>query len=187
MSEILKMIDELSSDWSKEEWLKKKNSLKDCIWAEGALIKHENDNLVYFVPYPTKIGVFYEVKKEAIVDVVETGKNIEALDRSYREVRIYLKRDELLIKVQWRLAADLPNDINLLSRFASSLGNLKSEISAIDASVISNFSPMEVSQIRQDTKQGGGEKVTETATGSGTGGGSGGGSGGGTVSDGIRG
>ena len=140
MERVTKVIEGNTTEWSRNDWLEKKKLLRDCVWVEGAILKHEKSDFIYFAPFPTQIGCIYEITKESIIDAAATGKIISRLDKKYSEVRIYLKRDEVITKIEWRLAADLPVDIEYMSNIAAEVDNQLTACSQIDMAVAENVS-----------------------------------------------
>ncbi len=106
---------ELIHDWSREKWLEKKRKLAECVWFEAALLRHPDSDMIYAAPEPTQYGVVYELRAADVVEVVRTDRQKAKLDQVYEIARVYVKRDAVVIRQQWMVAVELPNDCRSLS------------------------------------------------------------------------
>jgi hypothetical protein len=86
----------------------------NCVWFEGAILQHNTGDRIYAAPAPTSFGVIYDIRKEDIVEIVETGNKNRHLDRVYRLVRVYLKRETVLLRCQWMTAPEIPPDVDAM-------------------------------------------------------------------------
>jgi uncharacterized membrane protein YgcG len=165
--------------WSKETWIANKERLSSCVWCEGALLLHSDAAMVYFAPEPTEFGVVYEIKRSGIVEILETGRVLAKLGNSYQIVRIYIRPEAVLIKMQWMLATEIPHDVAPLREAAK---NLASETS----------SPPIADRLKAYSQRNGGgggasPSPSPSPGGGGGGGGSGSGGGSGGGASGVRG
>ena len=189
-------INQFINTWSKDKWIAKKDLLKNCVWCEGALLEHEDEEYVYFAPFPTEIGALYELKQKDIVDCAETGRTIKKIDTEYREVRIYIKSDLVLVKIEWRLGRHIPDDIKRYQEVADGRSKLVAEsaqtekLTNLDTSYVSSIIDRRlrgaISRQSDPTDPNPGTDPPSGGGGNGDGGGSGGGGGGDGVS-GVRG
>lgn len=61
------------NSWSREKWLENKRKLADCVWCEGALMKHPMDGKIFLAPELTEYGLVYEIDLEDVVEVISTN------------------------------------------------------------------------------------------------------------------
>ena len=96
------------------------------------MLAHPDPQFVYFAPEPTEYGIIYEVKRELLVEVLETGRVQEKLSSRYSIVRIYLHPSSVIVKMQWMLAAELPSDARTMHESVATLCQQKSSAPIAD-------------------------------------------------------
>jgi len=112
-----------------------------------ALLHHPDNALIFIAPEPTEYGIVYEVRVEDIVEMIGTEQQKAKLDRSYRMSRVYIKRNAVVVRQQWMLAIELPDDIQVLVRGAATLATEKSSAALVDrVTRRSLFSPSAVAK-----------------------------------------
>lgn len=114
MTDTNAVIERATVKWSKESWLNNKEKLSPCVWVEGALLSHPEQGCIYLAPAPTEFGILYELRRDGIVEALDTGRSVSKLDSTYPIVRIYLKPETVLVRLQWTLAAELPDEVSRL-------------------------------------------------------------------------
>lgn len=95
-------------EWRRENFIALKHLIKDSICIEGALLACERNDSVYLAPNP-QVGLFYELRKEDILDALATGRTSESEGKTYAIVQLWIKTDAVLIRNEWMLASDLAN------------------------------------------------------------------------------
>jgi uncharacterized membrane protein YgcG len=111
-------LDTHAKPWDAEAWIARKDRLKDCVWVDGTLLQHTRSDRVFFAPEPTDISVIYQLDKVSVVEAELTGRVVKKLGAEFAIVRLFIKRDAVLVKYDWCLAADLPKYLETLRKRA---------------------------------------------------------------------
>jgi hypothetical protein len=111
---LIQKLNDKSHAWSKDTWLQNKTQLNGCINVQGAILKHDDSSLIYFAPEPTHFSVVYEIRVEDIVECLPAGITSEKLGASYDLVRIYVRPESILLRMETRTAQGLLEDCHEL-------------------------------------------------------------------------
>jgi len=106
-------MDKYILDWNLRSRIEEERAAYNNERCLGELRAHEKDDFVYIRPYPLRLGILYEIRKDDITKVIALEKETE---QTKDGVMIYFKKEAPLVKLEFRKGSDVTNEIEALTR-----------------------------------------------------------------------
>jgi hypothetical protein len=103
---IIGKIEAHTNNYDADEILAFKHRVRDCVWFDGAILKHQDPGKIFFAPEPN-YGVRFELHKSDVVELLPNGTSAAHLGETFTLVKLFLPKNALVTRISHHFAFHL--------------------------------------------------------------------------------